>query len=104
MREALEKMLAGGRDDALLRFSLGTACMKEGDEAAAAGHFEAAVAHDPAYSAAWKQLGQARAANGQAAEAAAAWTRGIEAAESRGDIQAAKEMRVFLKRLSKRSG
>jgi len=104
MRAALEKMLAGGRDDALLRFSLGTACMKDGDEASAAIHFEAAVAHDPAYSAAWKQLGRAHATAGRPAEAAEAWTRGIAAAESRGDIQAAKEMRVFLKRLSKRGG
>lgn len=104
MREALEKMLAAGRDDALLRFSLGTACMKEGDETAAAGHFEAAVSHDPGYSAAWKQLGHACAGAGRTQDATEAWTRGIAAAESRGDIQAAKEMRVFLKRLAKRGG
>lgn len=99
MRAALEKMLAGGRDDALLRFSLGTACLQEHDAAAAAGHLRRAVKHDPGYSAAWKLLGRALAEQGDREGAAGAWSRGIEAAETRGDVQAAKEMRVFLKRL-----
>ncbi len=104
MRAALEKLLAGGRDDALLRFSLGGACLKEGDAAAASVHFSHAVKHDPAYSAAWKLLGQALVAAGEPGQAAAAWQRGIETAESKGDVQAAKEMRVFLKRLQKSDG
>lgn len=101
MRDALEKMLAGGRDDALLRFSLGNACLKDGDIDGAIKHLQRSVVHDPAYSAAWKQLGRALLAAGRAAEAGKAWSRGIEAAETRGDVQAAKEMRVFLKRLEK---
>lgn len=101
MRAALEKLLAGGRDDALLRFSLGGACLREGDAAAAAEHLEHAVVHDPRYSAAWKLLGQVRLALDEPVAAMAAWTRGIEVAEERGDVQAAKEMRVFLKRLQK---
>lgn len=101
MRAALEKLLAGGRDDALLRFSLGAACLKEGDATAAAAHFAKAVEYDPGYSAAWKLLGRALADSGRSAEAAEAWTRGVAAAEEKGDVQAAKEMRVFLKRLQK---
>lgn len=101
MRAALEKMLAGGRDDALLRFSLGTACLKEGDAGAAAAHLRRAVEHDPAYSAAWKLLGRALADQGDRGGAAAAWQSGIDAAEARGDVQAAREMQVFLKRLRK---
>jgi len=104
MRGALEKLLANGRDDALLRFSLGNACLKEGDASAAAEHLSRAVAHDPAYSAAWKLLGKARAETGDTAGAEAAWHRGIEAAQARGDVQAAKEMQVFLKRLLKSRG
>ena len=104
MRAALEKMLAAGRDDALLRFSLGNACLKEGDATAAAEHFSSAVAHDPAYSAAWKLLGTTRAEVGDTVGAEAAWNRGIEAAQARGDVQAAKEMQVFLKRLLKGRG
>lgn len=101
MRSALEKLLAGGRDDALLRFSLGGACLREGDAAGAVEHLERAVVHQPGYSAAWKLLGQAHLAAGETAAAATAWTRGIEIAAARGDVQAAKEMRVFLKRLQK---
>ncbi|NHA15849.1 tetratricopeptide repeat protein [Thioalkalivibrio sp. XN279] len=104
MRAALEKLLAAGRDDALLRFSLGNACLQERDTAAATGHLRRAVEHDPAYSAAWKLLGKALDESGDHAGAAAAWRSGIEAAEARGDVQAAKEMQVFLKRLQKRAG
>lgn len=104
MRAALEKLLADGRDDALLRFSLGNACLKDGDSGSATAHFARAVEHDPGYSAAWKLLGRSLAQGGRVAEAAAAWERGIEAAEARGDIQAAKEMRVFLRRLHRQSG
>lgn len=104
MRAALEKLLATGRDDALLRFSLGTACLKEADAAAAAEHLRRAVAHDPGYSAAWKLLGKALDESGDDAGAAAAWHSGVEAAQARGDVQAAKEMQVFLKRLQKRRG
>jgi predicted Zn-dependent protease len=104
MRAALEKLLAEGRDDALLRFSLGNTCLAEGDTAAAATHLARAVEHDPGYSAAWKLLGRALASSDRPEEAARAWTRGIETAEAKGDIQAAKEMRVFLKRLHKQVG
>jgi Tfp pilus assembly protein PilF len=104
MRAALEQLLAGGRDDALLRFSLGNACLKDGDAAAAATHLQQAVDHEPGYSAAWKLLGQALLAAGRPDEAATAWQRGIDAAECKGDVQAGKEMRVFLKRLQKNRG
>lgn len=102
MRAALEKLLAAGRDDALLRYSLGNACLKDGDAAGAVEHLRRAVAHDPLYSAAWKLLGRALQAGGEGDEAAAVWERGIAAAQARGDVQAAKEMRVFLKRIRKR--
>ena len=101
MREALERMLAAGKDSALLRFSLGNELLKRGDAAGAADHFAAAVAQDPTYSAAWKLLGRAREGAGDQAGAAEAWRRGIEVADARGDQQAAREMGVFLKRLTK---
>ncbi|MCB1749191.1 MAG: hypothetical protein H6977_04715 [Gammaproteobacteria bacterium] len=100
MAERLEKMLADGPDSPTLRFGLGNAWLAS-DAARAATHLEAAVSQDPEYSAAWKLLGRARAALGEAAAAIAAYEQGIAAAERRGDVQAAKEMRVFLKRLRK---
>ena len=55
----LLNMLAAGRDDALLRFSLGNEYLKAGDASAALGHLRAALERDPRYSAAWKLLGRA---------------------------------------------
>lgn len=97
--EALRAQLGGPRDGALLRYSLGTALLDAGDTTEALTHLRAAVDFDQGYSAAWKQLGQACLRAGDAPAAAEAWRRGIAAAEARGDVQAAKEMRVFLKRI-----
>lgn len=99
----LEKLLGGPRDGALLRYSLGNEWLKAGDAAQAVGHLRAAVAGDPQHSATWKLLGRALTASGDEAAALAAYQRGIAAAQAHGDIQAAKEMAVFAKRLSKRS-
>jgi len=99
--ERFEALLAAGKDNALLRFSLGMGYLKAGDPLRAVEHLRAAVAHDPAYSAAWKLLGRALADTGDAAGAIAAYESGIAAAEQRGDKQAAKEMTVFLRRLRK---
>ena len=101
LTDNLEKLLAAGRDDALLRFSLGQAWLKSGEAARAAEHLRRAVEHDAEYSAAWKLLGKALVEAGDPAGAAAAWRQGIAVAEARGDIQAAKEMKVFLRRLEK---
>lgn len=97
-----EALLAQGKDSALLRFSLGMQYLKD-DPARAAGHLLRAVEQDPGYSAAWKLLGRAREASGDAPGAAEAYRRGIEAAESKGDKQAAREMAVFMRRLGKAS-
>lgn len=99
--ESLEKMIGGPRDGTLLRFSLGNEYLKAGALAQAVASFRAAVELDPTYSAAWKALGKALAEAGDKAGAMAAYERGINVAEARGDIQAAKEMKVFAKRLGK---
>jgi Tfp pilus assembly protein PilF len=99
--ESLAKMIGGPRDGALLRFSLGNEYLKAGDVARAAECFQAAVSRDPGYSAAWKALGKALAEAGQNADALAAYQQGIEVANKKGDVQAAKEMNVFAKRLAK---
>lgn len=99
--ERFEKLLEQGHDDALLRFTLGQAYLKNGDARRAAEHLAVAVRHDPGYSAAWKLYGRALADAGDMGGAKDAYGRGIEIAEERGDKQAAKEMRVFLKRLER---
>jgi Tfp pilus assembly protein PilF len=97
-------MLAGGRDNALLRYSLGNEYLKHGDAARAAEHLRRAVEHDPKYSAAWKLLGRALAESDQLDEALGAYRQGIAVAEAHGDVQAAKEMGVFARRIEKRLG
>lgn len=99
--ENFEKMLAAGKDGALLRFSLGNEHLKAGDAARAAEHLERAVALDPDFTAAWKLYGKALAAAGRNEDALAAYRAGIDVAGKRGDKQAEKEMRVFARRLEK---
>jgi Tfp pilus assembly protein PilF len=97
--EALEKLLKQGQDSALLRFGLGRAYLEAGRIQEAAEHLQAAVTLDPGYSAAWKAYAKALVQSGRTEEAARVYERGITTAEGRGDLQAAKEMAVFLKRL-----
>ena len=95
----LQSMLTRGQDSALLRYGLGNEYLKAGEPAPAAEHLAAALRQDPDYSAAWKLYGKALTALGRDAEAITAFDQGIAAAERKGDIQAAKEMRVFRKRV-----
>lgn len=101
MREQLQAMLDSGRETALLRFSLGEICFQAGEADNAAEHLARAVTLDPDYSAAWKLYGRSLTECGHHAEADTAFASGIEVAETQGDKQAAKEMRVFRKRLGR---
>lgn len=96
---ALRAQIGGPRDGALLRFSLGNALLAQGDAKAAALAFREAVEFDADYSAAWKMLGRALADSADQAAAIAAFEQGVAVANARGDVQAAKEMTVFLRRL-----
>jgi predicted Zn-dependent protease len=97
----LEKLLGGPRDNALLRYCLGNEYLKAGDAARAIDHLRCALDKDPHYSAAWKLLGRALTEHGRLAEALEAYRSGITVAQARGDIQAAKEMTVFARRIEK---
>jgi predicted Zn-dependent protease len=96
-----EKMLAAGKDGALLRYSLGNEYLKANEPARAAEHLARAVTQDPRYTAAWKLYGKALSAAGRDAEALAAWREGIAVAVARGDKQAEKEMTVFARRIER---
>ena len=101
MIDRFEALLASGKDNALLRFTLGAEYLKGGQPERAVEHLRAAVARDEGYSAAWKLLGKALESVGDRAGAAGAWRTGITQAEAKGDKQAAREMGVFLRRLEK---
>lgn len=102
--ETFEKLLADGKDSALLRYGLGDAYFKLGEFDKASLHLQSAVRQDPEYSAAWKLLGKSLSETGRLEEAAGAFENGISVATRKGDVQAAKEMRVFLKRAQKARG
>ena len=97
----LLKLVDTPRDGALLRYSIGNEYFKAGDPQQAATHLREAVARDPNHSAAWKLLGKALTETGAREEALRAYREGIVVAEKRGDKQAAKEMRVFARRIEK---
>lgn len=96
--ENLLAMLERGQDNALLRYSLGSEYFKTGKWDQAVLHASKATEQDTTYSAAWKLLGKALLKADRKGEAATVLARGIAVAEDKGDVQAAKEMRVFLKR------
>lgn len=97
----LRMQLGGPRDGPMLRYSLGNALLDSGNAAQAVLQLREALTFDPEYSAAWKALGKAQLAAGDTAAAAQAWREGIGVADRRGDVQAAREMTVFLKRIEK---
>ncbi|TCJ12926.1 hypothetical protein EZJ19_11905 [Parasulfuritortus cantonensis] len=100
--ENFERMLAQGRDGALLRYSLGAEYLKADNPCNAVLHLREAVRQDPNHSASWKLLGRALNESSDLEGALAAWRQGIAVAEARGDIQAVKEMTVFARRVEKR--
>lgn len=101
---ALEKLLDGPRDSALLRYSLGNEWLHVGNPERAADCLHGAIQMDRQYSAAWKLLGKALAGAGRIDEALEAYAQGINVAEEKGDVQAAREMRAFARRLKKKLG
>jgi len=102
MISPLEKLLGSPRDGALLRYSLGLEYAKAGRHGEALAQLREAVARDPLYSAAWKALGRTLSEMNSPDEALQAYQQGIEAAKTKGDRQAEKEMTVFARRLEKR--
>ncbi|MCW8885517.1 MAG: hypothetical protein OQK12_09720 [Motiliproteus sp.] len=101
MIEALEKLLADGKDSAELRFGLGNAYLGQQEAAAAEKHLQACVDQKPSYTAAWKLLAKAQQQQEKLEQALNSYQTGIEVAVEQGDKQAEKEMQVFIKRLRK---
>jgi Tfp pilus assembly protein PilF len=102
MLEQLLQLLESGQDNAPLRFGLGSAYLKQGNAGDAVEHLAKAIEFDPTFSAAWKFYGKALQESGDKDSAADAFRKGIQIANEKGDLQAAKEMEVFLKRLLKK--
>lgn len=97
--EALERMLAAGRDSALLRMSLALAYHRREDVATALMHVEKAVALDADFTAAHRLQGLIALGLGDNTKAEAAFATALEVAQRRGELQLVKELTVRLRRL-----
>ena len=98
---SFERMLASGKDSALLRFSIGNEYAKSGEWTNAVEALFRAVEMDPQFTAAWKIYARALQETGRPREALAAYRTGIEVAGRKGDRQAEKEMTVFARRIER---
>jgi len=98
---SFERILASGKDSALLRFSIGNEYAKLGDWIPAAEALAKAVALDAEFTAAWKLYGRALQETGRPHDALAAYRAGIDVARRKGDRQAEKEMVVFARRIER---
>lgn len=102
MIENFLAMLNNGTDNALLRYSLGSAYFAEKQYQQAIEHLEKSVEHDKGYSAAWKILGRCHYELDRYQDAVDVYDQGIEVATDKGDKQAVKEMQVFRRRAAAR--
>jgi tetratricopeptide (TPR) repeat protein len=98
---SFERMVAGGKDSALLRFSIGNEYAKIKDWTSAAEALAKAVALDAEFTAAWKLYARALLETGQPRDALVAYRTGIDVARRKGDKQAEKEMVVFARRIER---
>jgi predicted Zn-dependent protease len=89
------------RDSALLRVTIANALLREENADEAEQQLTEATKMDPAYTAAWKQLGKVRLSLDDTDGARQAWQSGLDAARENGDKQAEKEMGVFIRRLDR---
>ncbi len=95
----LEELIEIDPGDDDLPFLLGKALLDAGRYEESAARLAEASRRLPDLAAVWRWWGQALRDRGEPGEARRVWTEGIALAEKTGDLQAGKEMKVFLKRL-----
>jgi cytochrome c-type biogenesis protein CcmH/NrfG len=98
-RQMLEQFVATRPADAFARYGLALECIKEGDDQAAASHFQYLLQNHPEYVAGYYQYGQFLARQGHEAEARKLLSDGIVVAQRAGDIHARDEMQAALNSL-----
>jgi Tfp pilus assembly protein PilF len=95
----LEQFLTQKPADAFARYGLAMECAKEGDNRAAAEHFEKLLHNDPSYVAGYFQFAQLLARLGRTDEARKLLSDGIIVAQKSGDMHARDEMQSALNSL-----
>jgi predicted Zn-dependent protease len=99
--ERFEAQLAEGNDSALLRLSIAQQLSTIGRYDDAISHLQRALLLNPAYTAVWSALGSVFEKRGDRERALQTYKSGIETAKKNGDMQAERQMSVFLNRLMK---
>lgn len=97
----LEDLIRKNPKNALMYYTLGIEYSRANESKKAIPVLKEAINLEPDYSAAYRELGRALVNSNLRKEAIEIFNKGIAVAEEKGDIQTAKEMHVFLKRISK---
>jgi uncharacterized protein HemY len=97
----LEDLVKQNPNNALMHYTLGIEYLGTNEGKKAIAVLKEAINLEPDYSAAYRELGKAFMNSNLKKEAVEIFNKGIAVAEEKGDIQTAKEMHVFLKRISK---
>jgi len=101
--ESLKQMVTEDPKDGLARFMLGKELLSADLPNEAAEQLAEAIRLAPDHTASYRELGNALASAGRMSEAEVAYTTGLNVADSTGDLQTAKEIKVFLGRLKRRT-
>ena len=97
--QQLEEVIGDNSENAFLQYSLGHEYLEIEDIKNAIPKLEKAIQLQDTYSAPYRALGKALSLDARIDEAKDIFLRGIKIANERGDLQTAKEMAVFLKRI-----
>ena len=97
----MEAMLGEGEDNALIRFTMGSAFIKHGKYEQAIEQLAKAVELKPDYTTAWLKYAQALAETGRIDESISTLEKGISVATEKNDTQSLKEMQNLLNTLQK---
>lgn len=99
--DMFKEVLKMDANDPMVHFGLGQEYLRGGHYPEAIEAFENAIRLNAGYSAAYRFMGECLEKSGQGPKAAEIYAKGIPIAEKQGDLEAAKAMRAFLKRLEK---
>ena len=97
--EQFKELAEADPDDPVVHYGLGSEHLKLGEFAEAAAAFRKTIELQPDYSAAYRELGKALEKSNRREEAREIYRQGKEVATRKGDLQTAKEIDVFLRRL-----
>ncbi|TAM81630.1 MAG: tetratricopeptide repeat protein [Acidobacteria bacterium] len=99
--EAFEELAAKAPDNVMVHYSLGREYLKAKRYAEAERELREALRLKPDYSAAYRELGKSLVGLDRPDEAREVYTKGVEVACGKGDLQTQREIEVFLRRLDK---